>query len=70
MILAFIQNMGPVQILICVALILLLFGGKKIPELARSLGKAKGEFKKGLSEGAKEDDEVPSEEPKKLEKEA
>lgn len=70
MLLAFIQNMGPIQIVICVALILLLFGGKKIPELARSLGKAKGEFKKGLTEGAKEEDEVPAEEPKKLEKEA
>lgn len=70
MLLAFIQNMGPIQIVICVALILLLFGGKKIPELARSLGKAKGEFKKGLTEGAKEEDEVPVEEPKKLEKEA
>lgn len=74
MTLAFIQNMGPVQIIICIALILLLFGGKKIPELARSLGKAKGEFKKGLAEGAKEsekdDDEVPSKEPKQIEKEA
>ena len=56
--------------IIILLVILLLFGGKKIPELARSLGKAKSEFKKGLSEGAKEDDEVPSEEPKKLEKEA
>lgn len=74
MTLAFIQNMGPVQIIICIALILLLFGGKKIPELARSLGKAKGEFKKGLAEGAaesaKDDDEVPSKEPKQIEKEA
>ncbi|MBO5905446.1 MAG: twin-arginine translocase TatA/TatE family subunit [Kiritimatiellae bacterium] len=61
---------GPWQILICIVIVLVLFGGKKIPELARSLGKAKSEFKKGLSEGAKEDDEVPSEEPKKLEKEA
>ena len=42
------------QILICVAVIALLFGAKKIPELARSLGKAKGEFKKGLEEGEKE----------------
>ena len=53
-ILALIQNMGPWQILICVAVIALLFGGKKIPEIARSLGKAKGEFKKGLADGAKE----------------
>ncbi len=53
---AFLQNMGPLQLLICLAVLLLLFGGKKIPDLARSLGKAKGEFKKGLAEGAKEDE--------------
>ena len=33
-----------------------LFGAKKIPELARSIGKAKGEFKKGLVEGEKEEE--------------
>ncbi len=43
------------QVLICVAIIAVLFGAKKIPELARSIGKAKGEFKKGLAEGEKED---------------
>lgn len=70
MTLAFIQNMGPFQILICLAVILLLFGGRKIPDLARALGKAKGEFKKGLAEGEKADDaELPAEEPKaKIEK--
>ena len=52
---AFLQNMGPWQIIICVVVIALLFGGKKIPELARSLGKAKGEFKKGLAEGEAEE---------------
>ncbi len=30
------------QVLICVAIIAVLFGAKKIPELARSIGKAKG----------------------------
>jgi len=64
---AFIQNMGPVQLIICLAVLLLLFGGKKIPDLARSLGKAKGEFKKGLAEGEKEDDAVPADTPKPLE---
>ena len=53
--LGFIQNMGPLQLLICLAVLLLLFGGKKIPDLARSLGKAKGEFKKGLAEGEREE---------------
>jgi sec-independent protein translocase protein TatA len=49
--------MGPWQLLLCILVAVLLFGGKKIPDLARSLGKAKGEFKKGLAEGEKADDE-------------
>ncbi len=51
---------GPWQIAILVLIIILLFGSKKLPELARSLGKAKGEFKKGTEEGErllKEEDE-------------
>ncbi len=66
---AFLQNIGPWQLLIVVLVIALLFGGKKIPELARSLGKAKGEFKKGLEEGEKEseDAEVPAKPAKELE---
>jgi len=32
----------------------LLFGAKKIPELARTLGKSRGEFEKGKIEGDKE----------------
>lgn len=51
---AFIQNIGPWQFMICVAVIALLFGANKIPDIARSLGKAKGEFKKGLEEGEKD----------------
>jgi sec-independent protein translocase protein TatA len=46
---------GPWQILICLVIIAVLFGAKKIPDLARSLGKAKGEFKKGLIEGEQEE---------------
>ena len=41
-------------IVIVVAAGLLLFGAKKIPELARTLGKSKGEFEKGKMEGDKE----------------
>ena len=47
---------GLIQILVVVVLIALLFGANKIPQIARSLGKAKGEFKKGLAEGEKEDE--------------
>ena len=55
MTLAFIQNMGPWQVLICVVVVALLFGANKIPSIARSLGKAKGEFQKGLKEGEAEE---------------
>ena len=48
--LAFIQNMGPLQILICIAVILFLFGGKKIPELMQGLGKGVKSFKKGMKD--------------------
>lgn len=58
---------GPWQIVICIIVIALLFGGKKIPELARALGKAKGEFSKGLKEGEKEDELLSKEEPKQVE---
>jgi len=38
-------------IIIAVVVIVLLFGGSKLPELARGLGSASHEFKKGLAEG-------------------
>lgn len=47
MILAFI---GTTELLLIAALALLLFGGKKLPELMRSLGKGVSEFKKGVRE--------------------
>lgn len=39
---------------ILIAIAVLVFGAKKIPELAKTLGKAKGEFEKGKIEGEKE----------------
>jgi len=41
---------GSLEILLIVVVIIVLFGASKIPELARSLGKATGEFKKGKNE--------------------
>lgn len=49
---------GPEGIILLV-LVLVLFGGSQLPKLARNLGKAQKEFKDGLEE-AKKDDEQPS----------
>lgn len=46
---------GWLEILLVLFAILLLFGGKKLPELARSLGKSLSEFRKGRAEGAREE---------------
>lgn len=43
---------GPTELLIVLAIVLLLFGAKKLPGLANSLGKSLSEFKKGKEEGA------------------
>lgn len=47
---------GP-ELIIILIVILLLFGGAKLPKLARSLGQAQNEFKRGLKEGSVEDDD-------------
>lgn len=41
-------------VIILVLAAVFIFGAKKIPELAKTLGKAKGEFEKGKIEGEKE----------------
>lgn len=60
-------GLGSQELLIILVIIVLLFGASKVPELARSLGKAKKEFKKGMEEGEKEEAEAKAEEPKKKE---
>ena len=42
--------LGTPEIIVIVLVVIVLFGASKIPELARSLGKATGEFKKGKQE--------------------
>ena len=51
---------GPWQIVLIVLVVLLLFGGKKIPELMRGLGKGVREFKEGINpdEQKKKDEET------------
>jgi sec-independent protein translocase protein TatA len=50
-------SVGPTELIILLTIILLLFGAKRIPELARGLGTGIREFKKGTS-GEAEKDEV------------
>jgi sec-independent protein translocase protein TatA len=47
---------GIEELLIILVIVLVIFGGTKLPQLARSLGKAKGEFSKGLKEGDQGDE--------------
>ena len=45
-------DVGPAELLIVLAIALLLFGSTKLPKLARSMGQASKEFRKGVEEGA------------------
>ena len=68
-------NISPSELMIVLVIVLILFGGKKLPDLARSLGRSLGEFKKGKEEGerlANEKvkemvDDIKKEEPEKVE---
>ena len=51
----FLGFVGPWQVVLIIAIVLLLFGGKKIPELMRGLGKGMKEFK----DATKEDENSP-----------
>lgn len=56
-ILFFLGMLGPWQIVLIVAVVLLLFGGKKIPELMRGLGSGIKEFKDASKEDDKDGDQ-------------
>lgn len=43
------------ELIIILAIVLLLFGGKKLPELSRSLGNSMKELRKGLNDDGKND---------------
>lgn len=51
-------SIGTGELLLVLLVILVLFGGTKLPKLARSLGRAQNEFKQGLKDTA--DDEEPT----------
>lgn len=48
--LAFLGPIGTPEMIIIFVVVLLLFGAKKLPELARGMGKSLGEFKKAKDE--------------------
>jgi sec-independent protein translocase protein TatA len=51
-------GLGAPELLIILVLVLLVFGGTKLPKLARSLGQAKNEFEAGTREGAKDEEDA------------
>lgn len=52
------MSLGVTEITLILIVVILLFGGKRIPELARSLGRAKAEFEKAKNAIKKESDEI------------
>jgi sec-independent protein translocase protein TatA len=48
------MNLGPTELIIILVIVLVLFGSTKLPKLARSMGQASKEFKKGVNEGDKD----------------
>ncbi|MGI8662274.1 MAG: Sec-independent protein translocase subunit TatA/TatB [Acidimicrobiales bacterium] len=44
------MNLGAPELVIILAVVLVLFGGSKLPKLAKSLGQAKQEFQAGVDE--------------------
>ena len=49
-------GLGTQELLVILVIVLVMFGGSKLPEIARALGKSMNEFKKGINEGASEKD--------------
>ncbi len=48
------MSLGPPELLIILLIVFLLFGATRLPKLAKSLGEASKEFKKGIAESEKE----------------
>ena len=61
----FIGGIGMQEVLLIVLVVLLFFGGKKIPELMKGIGKGVRSFKEGMNNVEKEIDEINDSEQKK-----
>jgi sec-independent protein translocase protein TatA len=55
------RNIQGWDFIIILVVLLLLFGARKLPDLARSIGASAKEFRKGMEEGSTEDEEPPTE---------
>jgi sec-independent protein translocase protein TatA len=54
-------NVGPMELIVILAIALIVLGPKRLPEVGRSLGKGMREFKESLSgESERDDDERPA----------
>ena len=60
--LAFIQGIGPLELTIVLVIVLLIFGPKRLPALARSLGGGMREFKDSITSKHDDDDDKPASE--------
>ncbi|MDG2102003.1 MAG: twin-arginine translocase TatA/TatE family subunit [Dehalococcoidales bacterium] len=52
----FIQNLGPLQLILIVVVILVLFGVGKLPQVGKGVGQAINEFKSAINKSDKEED--------------
>jgi sec-independent protein translocase protein TatA len=64
-----VPSVGGIELIIILGIILLFFGAKRIPDLARSLGKGTREFRKGISETTEDEAHEKEEHKHKDEKE-
>jgi len=60
-------GLGPTELIIILAIVLLLFGPKKLPEIGKAIGSGVRELKKGV-EGKEEESAKAKEDPKEKEK--